>query len=192
MVSHIKRHGFDGDLDHKAGTSSDGSLLGVSHEGEALEPLDVSWLSAPFAMTRLPQTAVARPGEMTITFDAGQLTAIDGAHQEPRGALKVLNEFAGAHAIGLTAVVEDRINGTKCRGIYEAPGLTLLGFAYRQLYRATLPAEIWDRFESLAFRVATAIYQGRFFDSDVIVVLLELDKMASAASRRRPGTALRR
>jgi len=144
--------------------SVEGNLAGFSHEGTALEDLGTSDRAAePFLfLTAAAQQAPDKPGLIKITFDRGRATEIDGSPASPREILERANAFAGRHAVGLRSVVENRINGTKCRGVYEAPGLDLLGFCLSRVLQVTLDREEQDLFEGLSRRIGRTVYEGRY------------------------------
>jgi len=141
--------------------SSDGSILGVSHEGTLVEDHRSDWTTAPFAMTRDP---LSDPfvEDVRLEFRAGQLLAIGARSGTAELLLAEANRLAGAHGIGRIGVMEDRLKGTKCRGIYEAPGLTLLGQAWAGLQDLCLPADALVELDALSAEIAADIYSGNW------------------------------
>jgi argininosuccinate synthase len=144
--------------------SVDGSLAGFSHEGTALEGLGTSDRAAePFLfLTRAAQLAPDKPGLIRVTFDRGRAAEIDGFPVSPGEAMEQANAFAGCHAVGLRSSVENRINGTKCRGVYEAPGLDLLGFCLSRVLEVTLDREEQDLLEGFSRLIGRSVYEGRY------------------------------
>ncbi|HEV7367640.1 argininosuccinate synthase domain-containing protein [Arenibaculum sp.] len=165
MVRVIEADGPIAGVAGKAAVSSDGSLMGVSHEGTAIEALDRPWRAAPFALSRTPQAAPDETVAVRVGIEGGALATLDGRPQTARGAMEAANALAGRAGVGLTSVIETRIIGTKCRGIYEAPGMTLLGFAYEQLARAVLSPASLALHEELSRVLGRAVYEGRSFEA---------------------------
>ncbi|MEZ4465293.1 MAG: argininosuccinate synthase [bacterium] len=86
-----------------------------------------SWASGP---------AGPRPGrEITLRVEAGEVVAINGQALSPLAAMRLANDVAGRNGIWMKNALENRVVGTKSRGVYEAPGMELLGFAVRAVYR---------------------------------------------------------
>src|SRR4029453_15681915 len=98
------------------------------------EHLDVGpWFVTP-GMGVLPEQAPDRPEAVTIRFENGRPAALNGKKGTPFGAITQGNPLAGRHAVGIcTHLVENRFVGIKSRGVYEAPGMELLGTAYAYL-----------------------------------------------------------
>ena len=111
--------------------STDANLLGLTHEAGKLEQLDVGpWYVTP-GMGVLPTAAPDEPEVVTIRFEAGRPVALNGQAVTPFQAITQANAIGGKHAVGIvTHLVENRFVGIKSRGVYEAPGMELLGTAY--------------------------------------------------------------
>src|SRR5262249_12491147 len=114
--------------------STDANLLGLTHEAGKLESLETPPSFVTPGMGVRPTEAPDQPESVTIRFQNGRPTAING---EPVGAYDAVaraNQIGGRHGIGIgTHVVENRFVGIKSRGVYEAPGMELLGTAYAYL-----------------------------------------------------------
>jgi argininosuccinate synthase len=141
--------------------SSDGSILGVSHEGTLVEDHRSDWTQTPFAMTHDPLSD-GFAEDVTLRFRAGQLVSVGDRSGGPEQLLAEANRLAGAHGLGRIGVMEDRLKGTKCRGIYEAPGLTLLGHAWGALQELCLSAQELAQFDALSAGIAADIYCGNW------------------------------
>jgi argininosuccinate synthase len=143
--------------------SLDRNLWGVSIECGVLED---PWTAPPldaYQMTDDPATGPDKPEEITISFDAGYPTAVDGRKLLPEELLKELNERAGKHGVGRFDLVENRLVGIKSREIYEAPGAMVLWTALR-----SLEALVWDReaqhfTRALSDKYAELVYNGLWF-----------------------------
>ena len=145
--------------------SFDGSILGVSHEGSLVEDHRSDWTRTPFAMTRDP-LADGCAEEVTLGFQAGRLVSVGAGSGRPELLLAEANRLAEAHGLGRIGVMEDRLKGTKCRGIYEAPGLTLLGRAWAALQELCLSAQDLARFDALSAGIAADIDSGNWHATD--------------------------
>lgn len=144
--------------------SVDGNLAGFAHEGTLLERLET-----PDSVTRTAMAVPARqapdePEVVTVRLDHGRPAEVGGIAGGARELLERANALAGRHGVGLRSVVENRINGTKCRGMYEAPGLDLLGFCADRLYQVTMGHEAKRLMRSMSELIGRGIYEGRYDD----------------------------
>ncbi len=143
--------------------SRDRNLWHVSHEGGAIEdpgnpPPEDAWM-----LTVDPAEAPDEPRDLEITFEGGQPTALDGRERDPVSLLEDLNECGGAHGVGRTDIVENRLVGMKSRGLYETPGGTILFEALRALQSLVLDRDTLHTMERLALRFAEICYFGQWF-----------------------------
>ncbi|OHY79314.1 hypothetical protein BCA33_16785 [Marinobacter sp. AC-23] len=113
MVEFLLGQSYKEGLEAKEKLSTDGSLMGVSHEGVQLENETVPWIYAPWALTNLPQNAPSQATNVRIEFREGQLHTINGFLNSPQVLLGLANDIAGKHGVGLTAVFEDRVVALK-------------------------------------------------------------------------------
>jgi argininosuccinate synthase len=150
-----------------AHNSIDGSLAGFSHEGTALESLETPDSRARLLLTVPPQRAPDQAEKVAVRFVHGQPVEIDGAALAPQELIERANSIAGRHGIGLRGVVENRINGTKCRSVYEAPGLDLLGFCVSKVYQVAIDVEARQLLESLSDLIGHGVYEARYLDTAV-------------------------
>jgi argininosuccinate synthase len=162
--------------------SVDGNLAGFSHEGTVLESLDTPDSVAQLLLTVPPQQAPDRPETVSVRFDLGQPVEIDGSAAGPRELLERANLIAGRNGIGLCSVVENRINGTKCRGIYEAPGLDLLGFCAAKVYEIAIDREARQLLGFLSELIGRGVYEGRYFDTAVQAARAAADVILESAT----------
>ena len=89
-----------------------------------------------------PEAAPDSGVELTLTFEAGDVVAIDGESMSPATVLAHLNKVGGAHGVGRLDIVENRYVGMKSRGCYETPGGTILLRAHRAIESLTLDREV--------------------------------------------------
>ena len=123
--------------------SSDENCLHTSYEAGLLEELstDGLWL-VEFGMTVSPQAAPDTPETVTIDFEAGVPVRVNGKPLAAHDIVLTLNEIGGRNGIGRTDIVENRLVGMKSRGVYEAPGMTLLYEANRLVEQMTLDRDL--------------------------------------------------
>jgi argininosuccinate synthase len=143
--------------------SRDRNLWHISHEGGAIED---PWNAPPddcYVLTTSPDKAPEKPEEVTLSFEAGRPTALNGKKLEAWQLIEKLNGIGGAHGVGRTDLVENRLVGMKSRGIYETPGGTILVEALRGLEEIILDRETRHFKEHLALWFAEAVYNGRWF-----------------------------
>lgn len=164
MATFLADRGLLSDPDPAAANSTEGNLGGVSHEGASLERLDTpSTVVRPF-LTVWPHQASAEPEVFRVRFARGRPVAIDDEAVEALACMQTANAVGGRHGLGLCTVVENRVNGTKCRGVYEAPGMELLGACAELLYQVALGKEAYRLHGELAVRLGRWIYEGRLND----------------------------
>lgn len=145
--------------------STDANLLGLTHEAGRLEHLTTAPGFVTPGMGVLATNAPDTPEPVTIRFEKGRPVAINGRPVTPFEAIRTANQLGGKHGIGIcTHLVENRFVGIKSRGVYEAPGLELLGTAYAYLLQLILDRRGRELFDTLSQFVAKQIYQGYGFD----------------------------
>jgi argininosuccinate synthase len=182
MEAYVRGHGLALDPRCGADYSVDGNLAGFAHEGTALEALGTADGAARRVLTVAPQQAPDKAETVTVRFDHGQPVELDGAPGEPHELLERANSLAGRHGVGLRSVVENRINGTKCRGVYESPGLDLLGFGLSRVYQVAMDTGSRQLMQSLAGMIGRAVYEGRYLDPEVRAARAAADVLADSAS----------
>ncbi|MBM3775096.1 MAG: argininosuccinate synthase [Acidobacteria bacterium] len=143
--------------------SRDRNLWHISHEGGALEDPANAAPEEIWMLTRSPQEAPQRPGEVTIAFDRGVPVAVDGRRMSGVEIVEALNGIGAEHGIGRIDLVENRFVGMKSRGCYETPGGTLIFAAHRELEALTLDRGTLHYKQRLALDYAEMIYNGLWF-----------------------------
>jgi argininosuccinate synthase len=144
--------------------SSDENCLHTSYEAGLLEELATDGFGlVEFGMTVSPQAAPDVPETVTIEFEAGLPVAVNGRRLPPHELVLALNEIGGRHGIGRTDIVENRFVGMKSRGVYEAPGMTLLYEAHRLVEQLTLDRDLVHLRDRLAPEVAEMVYYGFWY-----------------------------
>jgi argininosuccinate synthase len=113
----------------------------------------------------LPKNAPDAPESVSVTFDRGRPVAFNGKKCGAFEAIQAANALGGKHGVGIaTHLVENRFVGIKSRGVYEAPGMELIGTAYAYLLQLVLDRRSRELFDQLSLFVAKQIYQGYGFD----------------------------
>src|SRR5699024_803317 len=145
---------------------TDANALHISYEGGVLED---PWTCAEKSMwewTVAPEDAPDAPQEIDLTFERGDIVAIDGEKFTPYQVLARLNKLAGAHGIGRIDIVENRYVGMKSRGCYETPGGTVMLRAHRAIESITLDREAAHLPDEVMPRYARLIYSRYWFSPE--------------------------
>lgn len=144
--------------------SSDENCLHISYEAGQLEDLNVNGVElVEFGMTVSPQQAPDKIENVKIAFEAGVPVAVNGQKCDAVEIVRQLNEIGGRNGIGRIDMVENRFVGMKSRGVYEAPGMTLLYESLRVLEQITLDRELTHLRDRLAPEVAELVYYGFWY-----------------------------
>lgn len=112
-----------------------------------------------------PEQAPDTPAYITIHFEKGKPTALDGKAMKASTLLKELNAVGGANGIGIIDIVENRLIGMKDRGVYETPGGSILYFAHEQLEMLTVDKDTLHEKKKLAVDLADQIYNGKWYSA---------------------------
>ena len=144
--------------------STDCNLAGLSHEAEDLESMQTAMTIVEPTMGVWPMQAPDAIEEVEISFEKGRAVAINGERMDSLALMLAVNKIGGRNGLGLSHALENRIIGTKSRGVYEAPGMELLGQALRYVYQATMDRRATTDFLRLSRFIAEQIYDGRWYD----------------------------
>ncbi|MFN3349726.1 argininosuccinate synthase, partial [Pseudorhodoplanes sp.] len=156
--------------------SVDANLLHSSSEGKVLEDPNVEVPDYVFSRTDDPLTAPDKPAEITVDFEKGDATAVDGKKMSPATLLKNLNDLGKLHGIGRLDLVENRFVGMKSRGMYETPGGTILLAAHRAIESITLDRGAAHLKDELMPKYAELIYNGFWFTPEREMLQAAIDK----------------
>ena len=164
LLAFCEEHGIPVKATAAKPYSSDENCLHISYEAGKLEELDVCGVDlVDFGMGVSPQDAPDEEETLTVRFESGVPVAIDGEELSPLAVVERANERAGRHGIGRIDVVESRFVGMKSRGVYEAPGMTLLYEAHRHVEHLTLDRDLMHLRDMLAPHVAEMVYYGLWY-----------------------------
>ena len=153
--------------------STDANILGATHEAKDLEFLDRSMkIVEPIMGVKFWDPAVEiKTEEVSITFEEGFPTMINGqTFADHVALLDEANEIGGRHGLGMSDQIENRIIEAKSRGIYEAPGMALLHIAYDRLISGIHNEDTVDQYRTLGRRLGRLLYEGRWFDSQSLML----------------------
>ncbi len=144
--------------------SSDENVLHISYEAGDLEQLDVCGVDlVDFTMTCSPVEAPEKPEEVSIGFEAGQPVSVNGKKCSALEVVTQLNDIGGRNGVGRIDVIENRFVGMKSRGVYEAPGMTLLYEATAHIEQLTLDRDLVHLRNTLSPVVAEMVYYGFWY-----------------------------
>ena len=144
--------------------SSDENCLHISYEAGKLEDLKVNGVeTVEFGMTVSPQKAPDKVEPVTISFEKGIPVAVNGKKLGALDIVKTLNTIGGRNGIGQIDVVENRFVGMKSRGVYEAPGMTILYMAHRVIEQLTMDRDLMHLRDQLSPVVAEMVYYGFWY-----------------------------
>ena len=144
--------------------SKDKNIWHLSHEGLDLEKTENEpKYDEILEMGVSPKNAPDKETYITITFEKGIPTAINGQKLDSVSIVKKLNELGGANGIGIVDMVENRLVGMKSRGVYETPGGTILYHAHNKLEEICLDRETYQYKQQVALKFAQLVYFGQWF-----------------------------
>lgn len=153
--------------------SSDENCLHISYEAGSLEALDVNGVATvEFGMTVSPQEAPEAGEDVTIGFQSGVPVAVNGSSGLTAiEIVRQLNEIGGRHGIGRIDIVENRFVGMKSRGVYEAPGMTLLYDALMFVEQLAMDRDLMHLRDRLAPELAEMVYYGFWYTAKMDALL---------------------
>lgn len=145
--------------------STDANMLGLTHEAGKLESLEVGSRFITPGMGAHADQAPDKAEQVTIRFEKGRPVALNGKKLSLLDILLSANQIAGRHGVGIGIhLVENRFVGIKSRGVYESPGMELVGSTYGWLLELMLDRRARELFDQLSRFVAKQIYQGYWYD----------------------------
>jgi argininosuccinate synthase len=164
--------------------SVDANMLHSSSEGKVLEDPAVEADEIVYQRTISPEDAPDKATVISVDFEHGDPTAIDGVKLSPAALLTRLNELGKVNGIGRLDMVENRFVGMKNRGVYETPGGTILLAAHRAIETITLDREAAHLKDELMPRYATMIYNGFWFSPERRMLQALIDESQKSVSGR--------
>ncbi len=165
-IEYAEAHNIPLKINRETNYSKDKNLWHLSHEGLDLEDPanEPQYLKKGFLeMGVAPEAAPDKPTYVTLHFEKGIPTAIDGVEMGAVEMLEKLNKLGGENGIGLADLVENRLVGMKSRGVYETPGGTILYRAHQVLETLCLDRDTQHYKELIAQKYAELVYFGQWF-----------------------------
>jgi argininosuccinate synthase len=165
-IEYAEAHNIPLKINRETNYSKDKNLWHLSHEGLDLEdPANEPQYNKPgfLELGVSPEMAPDKPTYVTIHFEKGIPTAVDGVEMDGVSLIKKLNEIGGANGIGLVDIVENRLVGMKSRGVYETPGGTILYHAHEVLETICLDKMTQRMKQKLAIDFADLVYNGQWY-----------------------------
>ncbi|MDE6749233.1 MAG: argininosuccinate synthase [Lachnospiraceae bacterium] len=163
-IEYCRNHGINLPFSADNSYSRDRNLWHISHEGLELEdPANEPNYEHLLVLGTTPEKAPDEGEYVTMTFEKGIPTSVNGKKMKVSEIIKELNKLGGKHGIGIVDIVENRVVGMKSRGVYETPGGTILYEAHQQLEELILDRETYALKADLGSRFAQVVYEGKWF-----------------------------
>jgi argininosuccinate synthase len=177
LMAYAEKHNIPIEMKRgkKSPFSMDANLLHISFEGG---PLEDPFTEPPAEMWRWSVSPEMAPNEATyldLTYEKGDIVAIDGKAMTPAEVLTELNRLGGENGIGRLDIVENRFVGMKSRGAYETPGGTIMLRAHRAIESITLDREVAHLKDSLMPKYAELIYNGFWWSPEREMLQVAID-----------------
>ena len=177
LMAYAEKHNIPIEMKRgkKSPFSMDANLLHISFEGG---PLEDPFTEPPAEMWRWSVSPEMAPNEATyldLTYEKGDIVAIDGKAMTPADVLTELNRLGGENGIGRLDIVENRFVGMKSRGAYETPGGTIMLRAHRAIESITLDREVAHLKDSLMPKYAELIYNGFWWSPEREMLQVAID-----------------
>jgi len=169
LMAYAEQHNIPVDFakkGKKSPYSMDANLLHISYEGGILEDPWAEPEEDMWRWTVSPEKAPDQPTYLELTYEKGDIVAIDGQPMTPAQVMAHLNKVAGANGIGRIDIVENRYVGMKSRGAYETPAGTVMLRAHRAIESITLDREVAHLKDELMPRYAKLIYNGYWWSPE--------------------------
>ena len=163
-IAYCKAHGIDLPFDVSHSYSRDRNLWHISHEGLELEdPSCEPNYEHLLVLGVTPEKAPDAGEYVTMTFEKGVPTSINGQQMKVSEIIMKLNELGAKHGIGICDIVENRVVGMKSRGVYETPGGTILYEAHQQLEELVLDRATTEVKKDMGNKLSQVVYEGKWF-----------------------------
>ena len=165
-IEYAEAHNIPLKINRETNYSKDKNLWHLSHEGMDLEDTgnEPQYEKSGFLeMGVSPINAPDEPTYVTLEFEKGIPVALDGEKMSAKNIILKLNEIGGKNGIGIIDIVENRLVGMKCRGVYETPGGTILYKAHSVLESICLDKMTLHEKQKLSITFAELVYNGQWF-----------------------------
>lgn len=182
MADYLTGLGIEAFPGGKKRYSTDANLAGISYEAEELESMETPSTIVEPQMGVWPNDAKDEKEMFSVRFDKGVAVEINDKPVNLLQAIQLANKIGGRNGVGLKNALENRIIGTKSRGVYESPGMELLAYCLRLVYQAVMDKRSTDLFASLSRLVASHVYEGRYYDPSTRAAQSAINVLAEPAS----------
>lgn len=168
LLAYCDEHGIS--VEKKRGSKSpysmDANLLHISYEGDILEDPAAEPEEAMWLWSVSPEAAPDQATYLELSYEKGDIVALNGKALSPAEVLAQLNQIGGANGIGRADIVENRYVGMKSRGCYETPGGTIMLKAHRAIESLTMDRELAHLKDELMPRYASLVYNGYWWSAE--------------------------
>ena len=165
-IDYAEAHNVPLKINRETNYSKDKNLWHLSHEGLDLEDAGNEPLYDKEGFLEMgvsPMKAPDKATYVTLDFEQGVPVALDGKKMSAKDIILALNKVGGENGIGLLDIVENRLVGIKCRGVYETPGGAILYFAHEYLETLCLDKYTAHKKQELAITFAELVYNGQWY-----------------------------
>ena len=163
-IEYCKQHGIDLPFGTDSSYSRDRNLWHISHEGLELEdPANEPNYDHLLVLGVRPENAPDEGEYVTMKFDKGVPTSLNGKEMKVSEIITELNKLGGKHGIGIIDIVENRVVGMKSRGVYETPGGTILLEAHKQLEELVHDRATMETKKDMGNKFSQIVYEGKWF-----------------------------
>ena len=165
-IEYAEAHNVPLKINRETNYSKDKNMWHLSHEGLDLEDAGNEPLYEKpgfLEMCVSPMQAPDTPTYITLDFEAGKPVALNDEKMSAKEIILKLNELGGANGIGLLDIVENRLVGMKCRGVYETPGGAILYFAHNYLETLCLDKMTMHKKQELSVTFGELLYNGQWY-----------------------------
>ncbi len=165
-IEYAEAHNVPLKINRETNYSKDKNMWHLSHEGLDLEDAGNEPLYEKEGFLEMgvsPIQAPDAPTYITLEFEKGKPVAFNGEKMSAKEIILKLNEVGGANGIGLLDIIENRLVGMKCRGVYETPGGEILYFAHNYLETMCQDKAVMHKKQELAITFADLLYNGQWY-----------------------------
>ncbi len=163
-IDYAEAHNIPLKINRETNYSKDKNIWHLSHEGLDLEdPANEPDYDKILELGVTPEKAPEEPTYITLHFEKGVPTQLNGQSMSAQELLLELNKVGGANGIGLIDMVENRLVGMKSRGVYETPGGTIMYKAHALLETITMDKETQHFMQHVAVKYGELVYNGQWF-----------------------------
>jgi argininosuccinate synthase len=173
MSAFMTANGFGYKMSAEKAYSTDSNMLGATHEAKDLEFLNsgMSIVNPIMGVAFWKDEVEVKRETVTVRFEEGQPVALNGKTFDSVVELILeANRIGGRHGLGMSDQIENRIIEAKSRGIYEAPGLSLLHIAYERLVTGIHNEDTIEQYRVNGLKIGRLLYQGRWFDPQSLML----------------------